>query len=201
MKDNVTNLFEYKGIEGNQNIDLSPKTDGANLDEIEEIIRLHRSGFANIPYTLNNYPYNSELSAGIINNGGEDMASDNNFGILFDELKKDMRERESRTREEISQREKRFEETLKAFQQDSKEREERIYQLINEIKSDNKDLKDEIKSEISLIRSDFTDAKQDISNLTRHNESLATTNKWSNIATIIGISAITVAIFIALFVN
>lgn len=129
---------------------------------------------------------------------GMKMPNDNNFDTLFQELKADMREREARTRDEINQREKRFEDTFKSYQQENKEREERFIQLVNEIKNDNRQFKDDIKKDIQNIREDINLTKQDISNLTKHNESLATTNKWSNITTIIGISAIAVAVIIGL---
>ena len=134
-----------------------------------------------------------ETAASDLGNRGDNM-KDDTLGILFDELKKDMREREARIHEEILQREKSFEETLKAYQQENKEREERIYQLIKEIQNDNKEFKNELKNEIHIT-------KQEISNLTKHNQSLATTNKWANIATIIGIATISITVIIALFVN
>lgn len=58
--------------------------------------------------------------------GDEKMSPNDNFDTFFKELKEDMRERESRTREEIQNREKRFEDTLNKYHQENKEREDRI---------------------------------------------------------------------------
>lgn len=130
-----------------------------------------------------------------------DFMTNDNFELLFKELKEDMREREGRTSREIKEREERFEQSMNKYHQDNKEREERIYQLIKDIQSDNKNYKDYIKSEITSLKDDFKNTKDTVSNLTKHNESIATTNKWSNITTIIGISAIVVTAIIALLIS
>ncbi|WP_018934543.1 hypothetical protein [Gracilibacillus lacisalsi] len=141
-----------------------------------------------------------------------DNMENKNFDTFFKELKDDMRERESRTREEINAREERFERSLDKYHQENKEREERIHQLITEIKDDTKDFKNEIKEDNKEFKSDikqefqnliqeFQQTQEIVSNLTKHNESIATTNKWSNIATIIGISAVVVASIIALIIS
>lgn len=52
------------------------------------------------------------------------------FDTLFKEIKDDMREREVRTREEISEREKKFEKSLDRFAEDAKEREKRYMILL-----------------------------------------------------------------------
>ncbi|MGN8647875.1 hypothetical protein ACTNEO_04970 [Gracilibacillus sp. HCP3S3_G5_1] len=141
-----------------------------------------------------------------------DNMENQNFDTFFKELKDDMRERESRTREEINAREERFERSLDKYHQENKEREERIHQLITEIKDDTKDFKNEIKEDNKEFKSDmkqeFQNLKQDfqqtqeiISNLVKHNESIANTNKWSGIATIIGISAVVVASIVALIIS
>jgi|SRR5690625_1523533 len=129
---------------------------------------------------------------------GDMMSNNENFDTLFKELKDDMRERESRTRGEISEREKRFERSLDKYHEENKEREERIFQVVTDIKNDNKEIKSEMKDEFNKLIGEFKKTQEIVSNLTKHNESIATTNKWSNVATIIGISAVVVAAIIAL---
>lgn len=53
---------------------------------------------------------------------------------------------------------------------------------------------------IELLKGVLNLTKQRVSNLIQYNESLATTNKWSNVATIIGISAIVVAVIAAFII-
>lgn len=108
------------------------------------------------------------------------------------------RESEERLQKELRQRENRFEELSKMQYQDNKEREERYHNLAKEIKEENKDFKSDIKQDLQHIHDELSLTKNEISNLIKHNESLATTNKWSNIATIIGISTIVVSIIVAL---
>lgn len=128
--------------------------------------------------------------------GDDEMSEKNDY--KYQELKEDLRDSERRITDDIKERERRFEESLKTFHQDSKEREERFMALAENIRKDNSELKDDIKDQISSMKEEISATRQDISNLTKHNESLATTNKWSNIATITGISAIVVAVIIAL---
>lgn len=127
------------------------------------------------------------------------LQGDGKMSDKYRELKEDLRESERRISSDIREREQRFEESLKRFYQDGREREERFYKLTEEIKHNNQILREDVRHEVSLIkkdlniiREDLNVAKQEISNFTKHNESLATTNKWSNVATIIGISAIVI---------
>lgn len=60
------------------------------------------------------------------------MNNNDNFNLLFTELKQDMREREERTRKEITEREKRFEKQMEQFIKEANEREMRFEKMISQ---------------------------------------------------------------------
>ncbi|APC46451.1 hypothetical protein P9246_17680 [Aeribacillus pallidus] len=79
------------------------------------------------------------------------MNNNDNFNLLFTELKQDMREREERTRKEITEREKRFEKQMEKFSSEAKERELRIEKIVSDaIQSVNKEVM-ELKGEMKNI--------------------------------------------------
>jgi len=170
---------------------------------------LYNKKYKEVPHHLKNFLFPEdtilETSAG---KEGDGMSNELNES-LYKEIKDDMREREERTRREISEREERFNSSMERYHQDNKEREERYIDLAHEIKQDTKRFKSELKSELlelkqyvkdsnNELKEDFHDTQNTLSDLTKHNESLATTNKWSNIATIVGIGAIVVTVIIGL---
>ena len=154
-----------------------------------------------------------------------DMSNDS-FHTLFQELKTDMREREDRTRREISEREERFEQQLVRVSSDSEKREERILRSIESMESNIKatlkeredrindklsDTESRIASSLEKVEARTTDSISQIE--TRINGSLATfetrihehvksmetmksQNFWGTIAMFVGMLAIVVTLLI-----
>lgn len=107
------------------------------------------------------------------NTHNEAVNMDNNQfnATLFKELKDDLRERETRQRQEISEREARFEKQLTTFNNDAKEREERIIKSMSEL-----------ENKLDQFNNSF--------------ESIKSQNFWGNIALFIGMLAIVITLII-----
>lgn len=109
--------------------------------------------------------------------------------------KQEMRDRETIILNDARERENRYREEIKAqnelFRLEAKEREERMEKMIQGITSEIKDFKSEISEDIKDVKSELQQSKQ-------HIQSMATTNKWGNVATIIALGGIVVAMIIAL---
>jgi len=123
--------------------------------------------------------------------GEGDVFMTNNDNLLFNELKADMRERESRTREEISGREKRFEDTIKKYHEENKDREARLFNAIEK-------LENKISDENKEIKGAFEKSENRIDESVKHLKSIQQTTYWGQIAFIVGIAAI-IASFIIKF--
>lgn len=115
------------------------------------------------------------------NNGSDGMSSEN-MNILFDEIKKDMREREDRSRKEITDREERFEKTMQSYADAAKERELRY-------RDDSKEREDRITEIARNIEIKTNESA-------RHIENMKTQNFWGNIALFVGMLAIVVTLII-----
>jgi len=120
--------------------------------------------------------------------GDEHIMNDNNNSMdtLFNEVKLDMRERESRNRQEISDREKRFEEQLKQYNQDSVARE-------NRYREDVKDRDEKLSALVSRIEGKVESQQTKM-------ESIQTQNFWGNIALFVGMLAIVITLIVVVLV-
>lgn len=127
-----------------------------------------------------------EIASGRESEDRGDVTMNESIEIFYKEIKEDMREREARTREEIKEREKRFEGTLTQFYKDNKEREERLFSAIekleNKLTLDNQEMKSSLEK-----------SEKNIDQSLKHLESIKTTMFWGQVAFIIGISSIIVA--------
>jgi len=112
-------------------------------------------------------------------NGGDFMTDS-----FFDEIKKDMREREERTRQEISEREQRFEATIERYTQEAKERELRY-------REDSKEREERITQIAQNIETRTNET-------VRHTEIMKTQNFWGNIALFVGMLAIVITLIIVI---
>lgn len=135
-------------------------------------------------------------------NGKEGDSMDESTNTLLNRLDKDMRDHKQEIRDrdasilsDARERELRYREEMKTQQElylkESKEREERLERMIMGISSDLKDVKRDIKEDMREIKSEMAQT-------TKHVQSMATTNKWGNVATIIALGGIVVAMIIAL---
>ncbi|WP_211654287.1 hypothetical protein [Planococcus alpniumensis] len=115
----------------------------------------------------------------------ETMNNQNSTDTLFKELKIDMREREERSRKEISDREERYERQLERFAQESQQREERIRQ-------ETKEREERIEKMINGVNSKVEDHA-------KYFESIKTQNFWGNITVFVALVAILVTLMLALF--
>lgn len=136
----------------------------------------------------------------------EKMSTSNNnnqFEMLFTELKTDMRERESRTRSEITEREHRFEKQLEKLSQEAKEREERYMKEASEREERILKALDQVEQRVNVNLSDIkessTRSEERIDAISKHVQSIVTTNFWGRIATIIAILGISVASVISIY--
>lgn len=116
------------------------------------------------------------------NNGSDDMATENK-DLLFDELKKDMREREERSRRETSEREDRFLKQMEQFSQEAKEREERY-----RIEAKERELR--ISNTVTELKNDFKEAKKEIHQTSKDIKNLS-------ITTVIAIAGIAITVFLS----
>lgn len=117
------------------------------------------------------------------------MTKDNNFELLFKELKDDMREREARTREEIIEREQRFESTLNKYHEENKEREQRIFAAIER-------LENRVTEETKEMKEALTNYENKINESINHLQSMKNTTFWGQVAFIISVAAIIVSFII-----
>lgn len=134
-------------------------TGGAVTKMSPERISLHEKGYFKAKDDKMNitqkefYDSTNETAATIEQNDrGDDMNSET-FNTFFKDIKDDMREREERSRREITEREQRFEKQMQQFMADAKERELRINQSVNELKEDFKETKKEIRETSKYIKS------------------------------------------------
>lgn len=145
----------------------------------------------------------SSDSSVLLKQGGMRM-NNGSFDTLFQELKADMREREERSRREISEREERFKEQLSSYAQEASKREERFTSLIQEIKSDMRESEKRISENIfnSEQRINTTEKRlQDtVTNLENTMRNIKNHNLAVNIALFVGMLAIVITLIIAVFV-
>ncbi|MEZ0482665.1 hypothetical protein [Planococcus sp. SSTMD024] len=121
----------------------------------------------------------------VANKGDETMNNHDSTDTLFKELKIDMREREERSRKEISDREERYERQLERFAQESQQREERIRQ-------ETKEREERIEKMINGVNSKVEDHA-------KYFESIKNQNFWGNITVFVALVAILVTLMLALF--
>ncbi|MCM3037708.1 hypothetical protein M3579_17235 [Bacillus pumilus] len=99
---------------------------------------------------------------------------------LFDEIKADMREREERTRNEIKEREERFEKQLSLMAAEAEKREERFI-------NDNKEREQRMMAKIDTL-------DNRIQENSKHTETMKNQNFWGNIAMFVGLVAIIITL-------
>lgn len=112
-------------------------------------------------------------------------------GVLFNEIKSDLRERESRTHERIIESEKRNTEIIKEFTTQAVQRELRYENSLNEIK-------DLIKANEININSIKATSESKINEQIDRLESIKTQNFWGNIAMFVAMLGVITTIIIAL---
>lgn len=119
---------------------------------------------------------------------GDHKMNNNNDSMdtLFNEIKQDMREREDRTRREISDRETRFEKQLEKYALDSAAREVRF--------------NEESKERESRITSALDKLDTKIDSHATHIETMKNQNFWGNVALFGAMLAIVITLLIALVI-
>lgn len=122
---------------------------------------------------------------------GDEFMSD----VLFDEIKKDMREREERNRKEITDREKRFEKTIENNNREAAERELRYREDLQ--RQEERFFNDSRERE-ARFNTMVTKIENNTNESLRHIENMKTQNFWGNIALFVGMLAIVVTLIIVI---
>lgn len=121
--------------------------------------------------------------------GGNAM-NDDFFKILLKDMKDDAREREKRYHEEAKEREERY-------RKEDQERENRFTETTNTLKNEMGDLKHSVSNSLNRIEGKLERFEDKMDATNKHVQTMAMTNLWSGIATILAIAsfAVTVIIF------
>lgn len=114
--------------------------------------------------------------------GDIQMSENNSMDTLFKELKIDLREREERSRREISEREERFEKQMDQYANESSEREKRF-------REDMREREERIISSLDKIEHRMESHSENM-------ESMKSQNFWGNIALFVGMLAIVITLLI-----
>ncbi|WP_368431737.1 hypothetical protein [Sutcliffiella sp. BMC8] len=112
-------------------------------------------------------------------------------GILFEELKRDIREREERSRREISEREERFLKQMEQFSKDAKEREDRYREEAKE-----RELR--ISQSIETLQTEFKETKKDLVDTSRYIKTLSITSIIALVTTGVAIAGVAITIFMTI---
>ncbi|MGD7021745.1 hypothetical protein ACQCVK_04080 [Rossellomorea vietnamensis] len=149
----------------------------------------------------NNHQHQTEDEQGVDNG----LSTDNNNdtpGLLFNELKTDMREREERTRREITERESRFEKQMEQSLQDSKERElrfqEEIRKISNEAKEREERSRQEAKESEERISKLVTAIDTKVDSSVKHIETMKSQSFWGSVAFFAAMVGVIITLIIAM---
>ncbi|WP_339147625.1 MULTISPECIES: hypothetical protein [unclassified Sutcliffiella] len=149
----------------------------------------------NKKYTPYNIPLTSfqEVASGKDSfQEGEEMKNEQEYtGILFEELKRDIREREERSRREISEREERFLKQMEQFSKDAKEREDRYREEAKE-----RELR--ISQSIETLQTEFKETKKDLVDTSRYIKTLSITSIIALVTTGVAIAGVAITIFMTI---
>jgi len=132
---------------------------------------------------------------------GEDIVSENNMNILFQELKTDMREREERSRRENTEREERFLKQMEQFSIEAKERENRYREEAKDreerFREEAKDRELRFSKTVNEIKDDFKETKNELLETSKYIKSLSITTIAAMVAITAAIAGIVISIFLS----